>query len=75
MASEQRGVATRSGSVWVVDASGKPKNVNVRLGITDGTFTELLDGDLKEGDAVIIGNLAAGARNEAKGSTGPRFGF
>lgn len=75
MASEQRGVATRSGSVWVVDASGKPKNVNVRLGITDGTSTELLGGDLKEGDSVIIGNLAAGARNEAKGSTGPRFGF
>lgn len=75
MASEQRGVATRSGSVWVVDGAGKPKSVNVRLGITDGTHTELLGGDLKEGDSVIIGNLAAGARPEAKASSGPRFGF
>jgi len=75
MASEQRGVATRSGSVWIVDASGKPKTVNVRLGITDGTHTELLGGDLKEGDSVIVGNLATGARPEAKSSTAPRFGF
>lgn len=75
MASEQRGVATRSGSVWVADASGKPRSVTVRLGITDGTHTELLGGELKEGDSVIIGNLAAGARPEAKGGTAPRFGF
>lgn len=75
MASEQRGVATRSGTVWTTDASGKPKSVNVRLGITDGSHTELLGGDLKEGDPVIVGNLAAGARPEAKASSGPRFGF
>ncbi len=75
LASEQRGVATRSGTVWTTDASGKPKSVNVRLGITDGSHTELLGGDLKEGDPVIVGNLAAGARPEAKASSGPRFGF
>ena len=75
LASEQRGVATRNGTVWTTDASGKPKSVNVRLGITDGSHTELLGGDLKEGDSVIVGNLAAGARPEAKASAGPRFGF
>lgn len=75
LASEQRGVATRTGTVWTTDASGKPKSVNVRLGITDGSHTELLGGDLKEGDSVIVGNLAAGARPEAKASAGPRFGF
>jgi HlyD family secretion protein len=75
LASEQRGVATRTGTAWTTDTSGKPKAVNVRLGITDGTHTELLGGDLKEGDSVIVGNLAAGARPEAKASSGPRFGF
>jgi HlyD family secretion protein len=75
LAAEQRGVTTRSGTVWIVDAAGKPKAVNVRLGITDGTHTELLGGDLKEGDAVIVGMAAAGARPEVKASSGPRFGF
>lgn len=75
MAAEQRGVTTRSGTVWIADEAGKPKAVNVRLGITDGTQTELLGGELKEGDAVIVGTAAAGARPDAKASSGPRFGF
>lgn len=75
LAAEQRGVTTRSGTVWVADEAGKPKAVNVRLGITDGTHTEFLGGELKEGDAVIVGTAAAGARPEAKASSGPRFGF
>ncbi|MCW5575877.1 MAG: HlyD family secretion protein [Burkholderiales bacterium] len=75
LAGEQRAVATRSGTVWIADAAGRPKAVNVRLGITDGSHTELLGGDLKEGDAVIVGGNTAGARAEAKGSPGPRFGF
>lgn len=73
MAAEQRGVATTRGTVWVPDGSGAPKTVNVRLGISDGSFTELLGGELKEGDAVIVGSGGAG-RAEAKG-TAPRFGF
>lgn len=75
LAGEQRAVATRSGTVWIIDAAGKPKAVTVRLGITDGSHTELLGGDLKEGDAVIVGGGTAGARAEAKGGPGPRFGF
>jgi HlyD family secretion protein len=75
MAAEQRGVATTRGTVWVPDAAGAPKPVNVRLGISDGSFTELLGGELKEGDAVIVGSGGAnGARAAAKATT-PRFGF
>ena len=75
MAVEQRGVATTRGTVWVLDASGAPKPVNVRLGISDGSFTELLGGGLKEGDAVIVGSGGAnGARAAAKAGA-PRFGF
>jgi len=73
LASEQRGVATTRGTVWVVDGTRAPKAVNVRLGISDGTFTELLGGELKEGDAVIIGGGGT-ARAETKGAA-PRFGF
>ncbi|MBX9903459.1 MAG: HlyD family efflux transporter periplasmic adaptor subunit [Burkholderiales bacterium] len=73
LASEQRGVATTRGTVWVADGTRAPKAVNVRLGISDGTFTELLGGELKEGDAVIVGGGGA-VRAETKGAA-PRFGF
>jgi HlyD family secretion protein len=35
---------------------GKPQQVIVRLGASDGTKTEVLGGDLKEGDQVIVGS-------------------
>ncbi|MEY4599839.1 MAG: hypothetical protein RLZZ445_2636 [Pseudomonadota bacterium] len=72
IAAGQRGVATTRGTVWVAEGSQAPKSIAVRLGISDGTFTELLGGELKEGDAVIIGTGAA--RPETKAAA-PRFGF
>lgn len=73
LAAEQRGVVTTRGTVWVADGAGAPKAVSVRLGISDGSFTELLGGELKEGDAVIIGGGSA-SKAETK-SNAPRFGF
>jgi HlyD family secretion protein len=50
-------VETR-GRVWLhVDKQLKP--VNVRLGISDGTYTELISGDLQEGQAVVV-NMVTG---------------
>lgn len=40
---------------------GKPEAVVLRIGASDGTRTEILDGDLKEGDEVIIGSARPGA--------------
>lgn len=72
LATEQRGVATTRGTVWLPDGTRAPKAVSVRLGISDGTFTELIGGELKEGDAVIVGG--GGAKADAKAAA-PRFGF
>lgn len=72
LAAEQRGVTTTRGTVWVADGSRAPKSVSVRLGISDGSFTELLGSELKEGDAVIVGTGAARAETKA---AAPRFGF
>jgi HlyD family secretion protein len=36
--------------------AGKPEQVIVRLGVSDGTKTEVLGGELKEGDQVIVGS-------------------
>jgi HlyD family secretion protein len=41
-----------SGRVWV-EANGQLKSVRVRLGITDGTYTELLSGELQAGQELV----------------------
>ena len=42
--------------VYVLNAQQKPEPRRVLLGITDGATTEVVSGDLKQGDAVIIGD-------------------
>lgn len=39
--------------------------INVVTGITDGNFTEIISGDLTEGDVVIISDAAAKKQNES----------
>jgi HlyD family secretion protein len=41
---------------------GKPAQVIVRLGASDGTRTEVLGGELKEGEQVIVGSARPGAK-------------
>lgn len=61
-----------SGRVWVLGADGQPKAISVRLGITDGTATEIASGDLAEAIQVIVG---AGNTPKAAAATptGPRM--
>ena len=42
------------GVVWVL-VDGKPVQRSVRTGATDGSYTEITGGDLKQGDQVITG--------------------
>lgn len=61
-------------AVWVLDDSGKPKQVKVKLGISDGNFTSIESGDLKPGDQVITASLLKTPSNAAAQRTpGPRF--
>jgi HlyD family secretion protein len=61
-----------SGRVWIIGEDGNPKAVNVRLGLTDGSMTEIVSGDVKEGSEVIVGQQTV---NSAKpsGAPGPRL--
>jgi HlyD family secretion protein len=43
----------------VLGRDGQPRLIPLRLGITDGRMTEVLAGDLTEGQAVITGPAAA----------------
>jgi HlyD family secretion protein len=56
--------------VWVLHGE-TPSPVSIKVGVSDGSVSEVVEGDLKEGDEVIT-DLASGA---SKGSTtgGPRF--
>jgi HlyD family secretion protein len=54
-----RGAAPEQG-VWIVDADNKPQRVVVTTGQSDGTYTEVTGGSLKDGDKVIIAALASG---------------
>jgi len=51
---EDRGVP---GRVWIVFPKGTPIPVPVVLGITNGTFSEVISGDLTEGTEVIVGEM------------------
>ena len=56
------------GRVWLyVDQQLKP--VGVRLGISDGTFTELLSGELNEGQEVVV-NMVTGLEQRPQTSPG-----
>jgi HlyD family secretion protein len=60
--------AAASGRVWIL-RDGEPQPVELRLGLSDGTSTELLSGPLKEGDEVVVGLLEARSESPA----GPRM--
>lgn len=53
--------APRGPVVWKLEEKGEPRPVPVSLGITDGTHTALLSGDLRPGDAVATGQTGGGA--------------
>ena len=61
--------APTTGQAWVQGGDGRPKAVALRLGISDGSFTEAIGGELKPGQEVIVG------ATEAKPAGPPRLGF
>lgn len=65
---EKRRRETVSGTVYVLE-EGRLRPVKVGLGITDSRFTEVTDGALKEGDAVIVGENLPAAPAAASPST------
>ena len=69
------------GRIYLQDADGKPVATNVRLGVTDGTSTELLVQPnspnaevFKEGALVVIGTASAAGSSGASGASGASGG-
>jgi len=79
---ESAGRASTRGRIYLLAEDGKPRAYNVRLGITDGTSTELIvppgspdAAELKEGATVIIGINAPGSTPAPARAAGPRMAF
>lgn len=66
--------AERDQTIWVLGEDSKPRSVTVKLGITDGSFSEMIEGDLKEGQGVLTGiGSTAAPQAQPFGQRGPRF--
>jgi HlyD family secretion protein len=61
------------GHLWVLDKDGNPQAVDVRLGLSDGSMTEILGSRLTAGSQVITGMQSAGKTGQAKAMAGPRM--
>ncbi len=59
-------VEKKGPSVWVLE-NNKPKRVPITPGISDGTYTEVVSGDLKEGQQVIVEALRKGKGSAPSG--------
>ena len=59
-------------SLWILD-NDKPRRVQITAGISDGNFTEILSGDLKEGDAVILEAVGGAKKTGSAGIGGSGF--
>ena len=66
-ASEKKGP-----SVWVLE-NGKPKRVGITPGISDGNYTEIVSGDLKEGQQIIVESLKKERQDADSDPSGPRM--
>jgi HlyD family secretion protein len=72
-AAAQEGLSPLRGKVYVAAEKDKPQPVDLVLGISDGTFTEVVSGDLNNGQQVIIGvNPTA---SKTSGRAAKRFAF
>ena len=69
----QEASPVRRGRVWVIGEDGKTKSVEIMAGISDGSFTEIVRGDLEAGQQVIVGMSQAQGRSS--GSSWRRFGL
>jgi HlyD family secretion protein len=84
MVAEAAGRAVTRGRIYLMGENGKPKAFNARLGISDGTSTELIvppnspdAAELKEGVAVItsVGGAGSAATPARPATPGPRMMF
>ena len=71
-AKSSEGDQGKPGKVWVLSPAGEPTPLSIVLGITDGTFSEVMSGDLREGGEVIV-EETSGKKASAQSSASSPF--
>jgi len=62
-----------AGRVWIVGPDGKPAPITLTLGLSDGASTEVLRGDVREGQEVIVGSAGGTGRGAQPQQGAPRL--
>ncbi len=75
VAAEMGRATTGSGRVYVLSAGSKPREVRLRLGLTDGNATEVVSGDVAEGTEVVVATVDGGAAVKRPSAGAPRLPF
>jgi HlyD family secretion protein len=57
-------------TLWVMRGGPTPQSTSVHIGLTDGTYTEVIDGELKEGDQVVTESLGSEEPASTRGGQG-----
>ena len=68
-------VIAAQGRVHVLDADGTPRAIAVRLGIGDGSVTEIAGEGLAAGQELVVGGGPRAPAASAAPTAGPRFGL
>ena len=60
--------------VWVLGADGKPQSRRIKIGLTDGVSTEVVEGNLQEGELAITSETLSAGTKSTTTQTAPGFG-
>jgi len=60
--------------IWVLGQDGKLQSRRIKVGLTDGASTEVLEGNLQEGEMVVTGQTLSSANRSTTTNAAPGFG-
>jgi HlyD family secretion protein len=68
-------LAGQTRRIWVLGQDGKLQSRRIKVGLTDGAATEVVEGNLQEGELVITGQtLTSSAKAQSSQTPAPGFG-
>ncbi len=71
----QRSPRKDVGRVWIEDENGNLKPIMIRIGVTDNTYTEVIRGQLQEGQEVITGEDKGDSGDSTRSNNNMRRGM
>jgi len=60
-------------TIYVLAGKDELKPVRVRTGISDGKFTEIVEGEIQPGDKIVVGQATAKVESSARPPGGGRM--